>query len=219
MMPELRARAGGRLKGAWMSDSLKNELLWGEKFLRTAVPRVLSADDTRPAVLVFTDAALEGERDEIATYGGVILDGAKVVKFGGQLSRESLAELQVETKKVITVLEVLPAAAVAIKWKQEFTHRRVFFFIDNDAARAGLIKQYSDSAVIQGVLRAEEQLKHPCFQWFCRVASSSNVADEASRLKPLLMFEDVAEVVDVSLEPFFKSREQIPKKGSRRRRA
>ena len=133
---------------------------------------------------MFTDAALEGELDEIATYGGVILDGAKVVKFGRQLSRESLAELQVETKKVITVLEVLPAAAVAIKWKKEFTHRRVFFFIDNDAARAGLIKQYSDSASIQRVLRAmaEEQLVHPCFQWFCRVASLSNVADEASRL-------------------------------------
>ena len=66
---------------------------------------------------------------------------------------------------------------------------------------------------------AEEQLKHPCFQWFCRVASSSNVADEASRLKPLLMFEEEAEEVEVSLEPFFKNWEQIPGKKVRRRRA
>ena len=67
---------------------------------------------------------------------------------------------------------------------------------------------------------AEAQLRFPCFQWLCRVASSSNIADEASRLKPLLMYQDVAEKVTVSLESFFGSalEEEEPKKKCKRRK-
>ena len=149
-----------------MTAGLAEELIWADLFLRTAVPRILKARDPRPPVLVFTDAALEGDGDEIATYGGVIINGDEVVKFGARLSQARLAVLQKDTTRVIAVLEVLPAAAVAIQWKKQFAHRRVFYFIDNDAARARLIKQHSDSEVIRNVLKAmaHEQLRYPNLQ-------------------------------------------------------
>ena len=80
-------------------------------------------------------------------------------------------------------------------------HRRVFVFVDNDAARAGLIKLCSPVATIQHVLRklATFQELAPCFIWFSRVPSSSNIADNASRFVKLEVFADVAKKVDVSI--------------------
>ena len=54
---------------------MKAKLYWVVEFLRSAAPRTLSAKDTRRPLLVFTDAALEGN-ESIATIGGVMFDGA-----------------------------------------------------------------------------------------------------------------------------------------------
>ena len=71
--------------------------------------------------------------------------------------------------------------------KSKMLHRRVFFFIDNDAARAGLIKMTSDVPVIRRVQLdlVKEWASTPSFPWFARVPSSSNIADSVSRLEKL----------------------------------
>jgi len=119
MMPEVRARAGGKCKGKEISVKMEEERKWAQCFLRQAAPRTLLARDPRKPVLIFTDAALEGKHDEMATYGGVFLDGERVETFNGRLRQSRLKVLQERTKKVITVLEALPVAAAVDHWKKK----------------------------------------------------------------------------------------------------
>ena len=81
-------------------------------------------------------------------------------------------------------------------------HRRTFVFIDNDAARAALVKQQSDVPAVTGllwkltVLMADKSF----FPWYCRVASSSNPADEPSRFAPLRVLRDVATYTTIDFD-------------------
>ena len=67
----------------------------------------------------------------------------------------------------------------------------MFFFIDNDATRAGYIKLFSQVISIAEVLNEFGKFlgRSPFFAWFSRVASPSNLADNASRLAPLDAYE------------------------------
>ena len=151
------------------------------------------AKETRSPLLVFTDAALEGN-ESVATIGGVVFDGAICEFFSAKLSDVQLESLQTDSRHVIAVLEVLPVACAMQIWSDRTLRRRVFYFVDNDAARACLIKVISSAPVINRVLKRIAMMgaAHPSFAWYSRVPSASNVADEASRLKPLVMMQDEA---------------------------
>ena len=72
---------------------MKEELYWVVEFLRSAAPRTLLAKETRRPLLVFTDAALEGN-ESIATIGDVTFDGASCEFVPAQLSIVQHASLQ-----------------------------------------------------------------------------------------------------------------------------
>ena len=112
--------------------------------------------------------------------------------FKNKLSASQLAALQEETPKVITVLEVVPVVSAAEEWKSRMLH---------DAARAGLVKMHSPVATIKAVLRklADILADYPCFPWYARVPSSSNIADAPSRMEPLEFLRERAEEVAVDL--------------------
>jgi len=62
-------------------------------------------------------------------------------------------------------------------------HRCCLHYIDNEAARCGLIKGYSpgrDNAFLNHLFWVEEG-RPLCFTWFDRVPSPSNIADPPSR--------------------------------------
>ena len=208
-MPLLRARAAGKLEGADASDQMLIELVWLVTFLRVATPRVLVANDPRPPLLIFTDAALEGEQDEVASLGAVMVDAEDVEFFMHKLEDEQLRRLQTYTSKVITPLEVIPAVASFDVWKARTLHRRIFVFIDNDGARACLIKMHSDVPAIHAALRClgEQLAKHPCFPWFSRVPSASNCSDAVSRLKPWEVLKPGASEATFCWATFFKGKD------------
>ena len=62
--------------------------------------------------------------------------------------------------------------------------KRVIHFIDNEAARLGLVKAYSPVLpslnIIMDTLAWD--YRHECESWFARVPSKSNIADGPSRL-------------------------------------
>ncbi len=62
---------------------------------------------------------------------------------------------------------------------------RTFFFVDNEAARASLISMNSSVLSHRKLLRfiGSFAAKHSTFTWIARVPSSSNPADEPSRMK------------------------------------
>ena len=147
-----------------------------------------------------------GSWDEVASVGAVLIDGDDVELFGFELSGPQRDSFQAETTKVITVLEALPVALAARVWSDRMKHRRVVFFIDNDAARAGLIKMTSD---VPSIRRVQLDLvaswsTTPCFPWSSRVPSASNLGDSISRLQPLPILADVAKEVFPDMHDIFE---------------
>ena len=156
------------------------------RFLKLAIPRTLIAHETRPPLLIFTDAALECD-DTVGTIGAVMIDRdlAYPAKqfFADKLIKDQLHALRDFSEKIITTLEVLPAAMALKHWSQRALHRRVFVFIDNDGARFSLINMCSRSEKISRLLKHIAFLHAvlPCFVWYARVPSASNIADAPSR--------------------------------------
>ena len=60
--------------------------------------------------------------------------------------------LQHATTRVIASLENIRVAAALEKWEKRTLHRRVFIFVDNDAARASLVKMASGAPSIRTAL-------------------------------------------------------------------
>ena len=80
--------------------------------------------------------------------------------------------------------EILPAIGARVKWHSVFANRSVLHFIDNDAARYGLLTGYSPSEAscfLIGEFWRVETLAR-CRSWFERVPSPSNPADGPSRM-------------------------------------
>ena len=151
-MPCFRRRAMSSDQVSHLSEEIESELLWVIDYLSAAVPRTLHAKETRPPMLVFTDASLEGN-DTAAAVGGVMYDGASCEFFSSALRADQLSLLQTECMHVIAVLEVLSVACAVRIWSANALRRREFHLIDNDSARACLIKMSSGSAAINNVLR------------------------------------------------------------------
>ena len=121
--------------------------------------------------------------------------------FGAQLPADSLAVLQAQTTRVIACLEIVPVALALEAWAERTRHRRVFVFVDNDAARASLIKMSTNVDSMKIALLRVAALKRatPSFLWFARVPSSSNPGDAPSRLEDLEVDRPGAKKIEVSL--------------------
>ena len=66
-----------------------------------------------------------------------------------------------------------------------YREKRLIHFIDNEAAKSGLIKGTSPSKWSNEILdefwQTESDIQ--CQSWFCRVPSPSNISDDPSRLE------------------------------------
>ena len=86
--------------------------------------------------------------------------------------------------QLIFFAELYPILIARRTWAKVFRNRRVLIFIDNEAAKAALIRSYSplvDAAhMLSEIAALDVQLE--CFPWYCRVPSKSNFSDAASRL-------------------------------------
>lgn len=145
-------------------------------------------------VLILTDGACEGIPREAGgqglqvSFGGVIYDPTSgTVECFGTEAPDEIVELWSEggaKTQVIGQAEIAPAITARLLWGQLLIGRRVLHFIDNDAAREGLIKGTSGSpgsAALLGVFWDLETVWE-AYTWFERVPSPSNVADGPSRL-------------------------------------
>ena len=157
--------------------------------LLNAAPRSISCfGETRP-ILVFTDAAAEGQDRSIVTAGVVIVDSALTENaasmWGGHVDAALVSVWkEAGNVQVIGQAELLPVLLVRHSNLERFRHRRVIFFIDNDSARQALTKGYSRAPASKAMLRCfvNLELKSQCWTWFSRVPTKSNPADDPSRL-------------------------------------
>ena len=121
----------------------------------------------------------------MGTVGGVLLDPADgtYLYFSGTLSPAAMSQLSSKAANPIAAVEALAVLLAVLFWAERIRSRPVLAFVDNEPAKAALVKGSSasgDLATICGdICEAEIRLQALCF-WE-RVPSASNVADPPSR--------------------------------------
>ena len=152
-----------------------------------AIPRQVTARETRTPLCILTDAELNPEKGT-AGVGAVMLgDGATPRSYFGESVPAAIIEQicgLAESRHIISALELL-AVGMALKlWGDECLHRRVFVAVDNEAARAALLNAGSAAPAMRHIIREIVMCdaKVPMFRWVIRVPSKSNWADGPSRL-------------------------------------
>lgn len=165
------------------SEELKLALTHGVLHLESAGPRVVGPSRTSSPVLVFTDGACEREG---TTVGGVIFADGVVETFGFQVSNEQVEawKTKLGQEQIIGQAELFPVLIAKLTWERFLRGRRTIYFVDNEAARLGLVKAYSpvlpSLALIMDCLAWD--YKNEADSWYARVPSSSNISDGPSRL-------------------------------------
>ena len=150
-------------------------------FIEQSEPRTISTSDNKRPILVFTDGAVEPGS---VTYGIVLIDGDECFVAGGDIPDSIVSEWKATVgDQVIGQAELFPVALAKAAWSNRMKNRRVIYFVDNDAARFGMIKMSSPSMCSRHLIRLFYTLESLCpsMTWFARVPSKSNPADQPSR--------------------------------------
>ena len=134
---------------------------------------------------VFTDGACEGQ-DASGGVGGVLMDPCgKVVKhFSIAVPNEIMHLLLESSENPIYELELAPVLIAIEVWGNLFKDSQVVVYLDNDAARAGLIKMRGATDIGDIIIHeaAVLEAKLAFRPWFGRVPTASNIADGPNRL-------------------------------------
>ena len=137
-----------------------------------------------PPIIVQTDGADDEKRP--GGVGGLIVDPVSGLRqcFGHELKPELLAKWRSTGQRVIiNQIELEPVRLAVDLWKDVLANRDVLFFIDNEAARLGLV---AGSSPVESSRDLISQTWRGLMQigacgWFARVPTSGNLADDPSR--------------------------------------
>ena len=180
-----------RVLSAWASESrsrmpselLKLALSHAVLHLESAGPRVVGPRRKEKPVLIFTDGACEPEG---TTVGGVLVDGSLTQCFGCAVSATQVEawKTKLNQTQVIGQAELFPVLLAKLTWAEQLKGRRAIYFIDNDAARLGLVKAYSPVLPSLGLIMdcLNWDYANSSESWYARVPSTSNISDGPSRL-------------------------------------
>lgn len=153
--------------------------------LRNSLPRTLSSGDILEPVVMYTDGAAETDGEG---WGILMHDPSRncTLVAGGSLPKILSKHYRgVVGSQIIGQVELFPIILARYKLANYLQGRRVIWYIDNDAARDGLIQGFSPSPSSLALISAFYAAERGCqtFSWFARVASYSNPADLPSRKK------------------------------------
>ena len=167
-----------------LDSDMRERLGWLVRWLKQLVPRPLQLAWCGPPLLLFTDGAAEAVGVSI---GGVLIDhrDSSVLYFGCYLPDTLINEWKAQGKEqVIAEAETLPLLIARRIWRRRLYRAKVISFIDNEGARASVVKGSSKSAGCSAILEAMEleDLALGLWDWPTRVPSYSNLADGPSRL-------------------------------------
>ena len=149
-------------------------------------PKLFVWSDPLQPIVVFTDGASEGDHttNTSHTVGAILIDPvSKVRHVLDGLVHQTLVNLWCSHvgSKFICQVEAYPVLCIMCQYARLFAHRRILFFLDNDASRHAFIKCTSQSRSMQALAYAFHQLNIQCKPWFARVPTESNPADLPSR--------------------------------------
>ena len=176
--------ATGKRSGSPIDQNTLSALDWLLTRLTEASPRPLIANKNFNVVLIFTDAASEGDNH---TCGGIYIDESRKCKqfFSLVIEPKLIEEWRAPgIVQIITHAEVYPVWIAKSCWGPKIRGRRVLYFIDNNGAKDSLIKGLMDSESGDPILQAivgQEFVQHS-YSWYSRVPTASNPSDKPSRL-------------------------------------
>ena len=168
-----------------VEDSLKDALTVLQHELAKDEPLIVTEATTRTWT-VYTDGAYEPDGAIKASVGAVLVDeqGLVIECFGIELQESLREEFLKDSNHPIYELEIFPVLLALRTWQQRLCNCQVVFYLDNDAARSGLIRADGSTrlakAMIGQFVSLEKTLR--ILPWFARVPSASNPSDDASRL-------------------------------------
>ena len=91
----------------------------------------------------FWDGAVE---NGVASIGGVLIASSGICQAFGAVVPEEIVhgwKTKLNQEQVIGQAELFPFVVARLIWSKYLRGRRVIYFVDNEAARLGLIKSYS----------------------------------------------------------------------------
>ena len=105
--------------------------------------------------------------------------------FSSKVPSVFMSKLREASANPIYELELLPVLVSYICWRKHLANCQTVFYLDNDAARAGLTKALGATqqaeAVVHHVVSLESEICNK--PWYGRVPTASNIADDPSRLE------------------------------------
>ena len=156
--------------------------------LAGARPRLVQAI-LPPPVRLFTDGACEpaGNGTMTVTIGGVLFLPGRVPSFFGCTVPEEVTRRWASRSdaQVIGQAELLPVVVAKLIWGPLLVDAALVTYVDNDAARFGLVAGASACASSAELIGASARLdaRGGIAQWVARVPSAANIADGPSRLE------------------------------------
>eukprot|EP00435_Cladocopium_sp_Y103_P004054 s4006_g1.t1 len=191
-----------------LSEGVKFGLQWMLDRIVNAPPRVVTTAED-PPLLLFVDGACEPVTEEgsdlVTSVGAILIDSNGVgLKFFGMRLPDEVTDVwgRDGRRQLVFEAEMLPYLLALACWKDVLAGRNLLVFIDNDGARHSWIKGSADSLhalrmIHKGTLLEAGLDVRP---YFCRVPTSSNVADGPSRLDFRLCRALGAEAFDVPMD-------------------
>jgi len=179
-------------------EELDVDTLWALKFwqdtLPDAKPREVHLAGFRQPLVIFSDGCCDPSFSSPsgvkAGYGGIMFDPEdNAYEFFRKDMSEDLKwylSLQGSKKQIVGQAEVLPCLLARLIWKERMKNRAVLYFVDNEAARFGLIRGGAKEPHMGQMLSAfwDEEKDNPSYPWFARVPTLGNPADDPSRGLP-----------------------------------
>ena len=167
-----------------MSEELTLALQAADRLFDSAGPRRISPPSEAKPVIVFTDGACEAS----TSVGAVLFDpdGGVVECYGAVVSSAFRAtwKTKADQTQVIGQAEIFPVLVAKLTWQRRLAGRKAIYFIDNEAARLGLVKAYSpvlpSLKIIMQCLAFDYE--HEALSWYARVPTAANPSDEPSRM-------------------------------------
>ena len=164
------------------SSELRNACALALDVIGLCKPRVCLASARHPIVL-YTDGAFE---NDVGTWGSLLVDpetGSRWL-FGGQVPQPLIDRWhEAAGEQVICEIEAYALAITVFGLRGYLGNRSVIAFVDNEPCRMGLIKRYSPSMAMLGLISLVSLLEGSlcATMWYERVPSKSNPADLPSR--------------------------------------
>ncbi len=120
--------------------------------------------------------------------GAVLIDPNTNTRqaFGCEINGQLIEEwiMLTDKRQLVTEAELLPVILAKRLWSSLLCQSKLILWVDSEPAKFSLIRGLSETVSCNDIVQANNHLtvELQCIEWYSRVPSKSNPADDPSRL-------------------------------------